>query len=133
MAMYHLRWSYTTLDGNILLTVAICYFRPLYTTFSFTWLWFCKNPRLSCDFLHLWIKMWAWIQDQFVSLNTLLLCFGFAMVSSIIFDVHFWKCCFIRNTQMLKMRNFLHLPLQMFHKANKSANNIYKLILKKQT
>ena len=34
MAMYHLRWSYTTLDSNILLTAAICYFRRLYTTFD---------------------------------------------------------------------------------------------------
>ena len=32
----------TTFNGYILLST-------LYKTFSFTWLWFCKSPRLSCN------------------------------------------------------------------------------------
>ena len=55
-AIYYFRQLYTTSGGYILLWMAICYFRRLYTTFSFTWLWFYKNPRLYYKFSHLWIK-----------------------------------------------------------------------------
>ena len=54
--IYYLQRLYTSYGCDILLSTAIYYFRQLYTTFSFSWLWFCKNTRLSCNFRHLWIK-----------------------------------------------------------------------------
>ena len=73
-----LRQPYTILDGYILLSAAMYYFRRLYTTFSFTWLWFWKNPRLYCNFhicglkarLEFNINLLAWIQ----------FCFSFAVI-----------------------------------------------------
>ena len=47
---------YNTFDGYILPSTATYYLRRLCTTFSLTWLWFCKNSRLPCNFPHLWIE-----------------------------------------------------------------------------
>ena len=124
---------YTTLDGYILLAAAICYFRQLYTTFN-GYILLLALPdsdfvRIQ-DFLAIYRTYELQNRLEF-SINWLTIMqfyfFCSSMVSSIIFSAPFWKCCFIRNTQMLKMWNLLQLALQMVRKANKKANNIYKL------
>ena len=114
-AIYYFRWLYTTYGGYMLLSTAIYYFQRLYTTFSLIWLWFCKDPTLSCNFPYLRfefsISLLALIQFCFFCSSM----DGFFIIS----NVPFWKCCFIRNTQMLKMGNFHHLVLQIVCKASK--------------
>ena len=104
-AIYYFRGLYTTFDGYIPHSTAIYYFRRLCTTFSFTLLWFRKNPYLSCNSflcglytrLEFNINWLALIQFSF---------FCNSMISPVNFNLPFWKRCSIRNTQMLKMWNF---------------------------
>ena len=127
-AIYYLRRPCATLDGYILLVAAICYFQRLYTTFdgyillstviyyttfSFTWLQ---------DFLPIYrtYELKTRLEFSISLLAIVQFCFFCSsMVSSIIFSAPFYKCCFIRNTQMLKLWNLLQLALQMVGKANK--------------
>ena len=119
VAIYYFRQLYTTFGGHVLLSTtfggyillltAIQYFRRLNTTFSFT---FCNFETIQyfpaiCGLktgLEFNINLLALIQFWF---------FCSSMASSINFNSLFWKCCFIRNTQMLKMWHFLHFALQM--------------------
>ena len=132
-AIYYLRQPYTTLDGYMLLATSICYFRRLYTTFN-GYILLLALPdsdfaRIQ-DFLAIYRTYELKTGLEF-SINLLAIVqfylFCSSMVSSIIFSVPFWKCCFIRNTQMLKLWNLLQLALQMVRKANKQVDNIYKL------
>ena len=104
-AIYYFRRRYTTFDCYISHSTAIYYFRRLYTTFSFTLLYFARIqvfPEISflCELnarLEFNINLLALIQFSF---------FCNSMVSPVKFNLLFWKRCFIRNTQMLKMWNF---------------------------
>ena len=121
-AMYYFRRLYPTYGCYMLLSLAICYFRRLCTTLDGYILF---SVLQDSGFVR--------IQDSFAISRTYelktrlevkinLSAFHFfcsSMVSSTIFNVPFWKRCFIRNNQMLKMWNFLHLVLQMVRKANK--------------
>ena len=110
-AMYYFRQTYTDFDGYILLWL-------LYTTLNFTWLWFCKNPGHTYNFPHLWIK--ARFEFNITLLALIQFCFFCSsIVSSINFNSPFWKCCFVKNTKMLKILSFLHLTLQTICKGNK--------------
>ena len=104
-SIYYFCWPYTTFDGYILFLTARYYFRRLCTTFTIKLLGFCKiqifatisficllNSRLEFN-----INLLALIQFCF---------FCSSMVSSLNFNLPFWKSCFIRNTQMLKTLNF---------------------------
>ena len=131
MAIYYLRRPYTTLDGYILLAAAICYFRRLYTTFDgYTLLFALPDSdfvRIQ-DFLAIYHTYELKTRVVFsINLLAIIHFFCSSMVSSVIFSVSFWKCCFIRNSQMLQMSNLLQLALQMAREANNYANNIYKL------
>ena len=111
-AMCYFWWPYTTFDGYTLLLTAIYHIRRLYITFAgyilllalqdldfariqaFSAISFlCElNTRLEFN-----INLLALIQFSF---------FCNSMVSPVKFNLLFWKRCFIRNTQMLKMWNF---------------------------
>ena len=113
----------TTFDGcDILLSTTICYFWRLYTTFLRLYITFngyilhlalryCDFPRIQvfpaisflCELntrLEFNINLLALIQFSF---------FCNSMVSPVNFNLPFWKRCFIRNIQMLKMWNFQSL------------------------
>ena len=122
-AIYYLRRSYTTLDGYILLTTAMYYFRRLSSTFD-GYILLLDLP--DCDFAR--IQDFITISRTYglkarldFNINLLALIqfcfFCSSVVSSIDFNVPFWKFCFVRNTQMLKMWNFVQLALQMVHKT----------------
>ena len=127
MAIYYLRWPYTTCGGYMLLSTAIYvllltaiyYFWRLYTTFI-GYILLLALPdsdfvRIQ-DFLAIYHTYELKTRLEF-SINLLAITqfwfFCSSMVSSIIFSVPFWKCCFIRNTQMLKLWNLLQLALQV--------------------
>ena len=121
---------------NVLLSAAIYYFRLLYTTFDGYILFLRLYITFDGYILLLALPYWdfTWIvafsaicyicgsKARFENINLLSLiqfCFFFSsMVSSIYLNLLFWKCCFIKNTQMLKMWNFLRLALQMVNKEN---------------
>ena len=105
-------WPYTTFDGYILLLTAIYPIRRLYITFDGHMLLlasrFCKFARIQvfpaisflCELntrLEFNINLLALIQFSF---------FCNSIVSPVNFNLHFWKRCFIRNTEMLNMWNF---------------------------
>ena len=116
---------YGTLDGHILLTEAIYYFRRLYITFD-GYILLLALP--DCDFVR--IQDFITISRTYglkarldFNINLLALIqfcfFCSSMVSSINFNAPFLKFCFISNTQMLEMLNFVHTALQMVRKVNK--------------
>ena len=112
IAIYYFWQSNTTFDSYILLLTAIYHIRRLYITFDGCIL---LLPLRYCDFakiqvfptisflcelntrLELNINLLALIQFSF---------FCNSMVSPVNFSLPFWKRCFIRNTQTLKMWNF---------------------------
>ena len=102
----------TTFDGYILLLAAICHIRRLYITFDGYMLLLALPYR---DFAR--IQVFAAIFFLCVlntrlefNINLLsLIQFSFfcnSVVSPVNFSLPFWKRCFIRNTQTLKMWNF---------------------------
>ena len=97
-AIYYSWRLYTTVDGYIPHWTAIYYFRRLYTTFSFM-LMISQFPAISflCGLntrLEFNINLLALILFSF---------FYNSVVSPVNFNLPFWKCCFTRNTQMLKI------------------------------
>ena len=134
-AVNYFQWLYTTFDGYILLTTfggyilvltAMYYFWQLYTTFD------------AINYFYLYLTAILWELRTFLipkicelkaslefNINLLTLiqfCFLYRSVVTLTnFNWPFWRCCFIRNTQMLKMWNLLHLTLQMVHKTSKST------------
>ena len=134
-AIYYFRRSYTTFGGHILLSTpfgryillltAIYYFRRVYTTFDGYILLLALSDfdfvRIQ-DFPAVSSVMDLKVRPKFNINSWALIQFCFycsSMVSSINFNLPFWKCCFLRNTQMLKMWNFLHFALPMVSKGNK--------------
>ena len=120
MAIYYFCRLYTNFGGYIVLSVAIYYFQSymllstLYTYFSFIWLCFIRIQDLPA------ITRICGLKTRFkfnISLLVLIqFCFFCSAIAfSINFNSPFWKC---RNTQMLKVRNFVHLALQMVCKGN---------------
>ena len=112
MAVYYFRWSITTFDGYILLLTAIYHIRRLYITFDgyilllalhywdFARIQVFRAKSFLCELntrLEFSISLLALIQFSF---------FCNSMVSPVNFSLPFWKRCFIRNTQTLKMWNF---------------------------
>ena len=106
-AIYYFWRPYTTFDGYILLLTAIYHIRRLYITFEdyilLLALRYCNFariqffPEISFLCLEFNINLLFLIQFDF---------FCNWMVSPVNFNLAFWKHCFIRNTQMLKMLNF---------------------------
>ena len=111
-AIYYFWGSYTTFDGYILLLTAIYHIRRLYVTLDgyilLLALRYCDFARIQvfpaisflCELntrLEFNINLLALIQFSF---------FCNSMVSPVNFSLPFWKRCFIRNTQTLKMWNF---------------------------
>ena len=123
--MSYFRWLHTTYGGYMLLSTVIYYFRRLYTTFDGYQLLLALPDtdfvRMQ-DFLAIYRTYQLEARLEF-SINLLTLTefcfFCSSMVSSFFFSVPFWKCCFIGNTQMLKMWNLLQFGLQMVRKASK--------------
>ena len=126
-AIYYFRRPYTTFDGYILLLTAIYHIRRLYITFDgyilLLALRYCDFARIQvfpaisfpCEWntrLEFNINLLALIQFSF---------FCNSMVSPVKFNLLFWKRCFIRNTQMLKMWNF-----QAFRKMDLNIFNWIK-------
>ena len=105
-AIYNLRRVYTTFERYILLSTVMYYFLVISRTYGL-------KARLKFN-----MSLLALIQSCF---------FWSSIVSFINFNVRFWKCCFIKNDQMLKMWNFLQFALQMVCKTSKQANSIHKL------
>ena len=110
--IYYFRRPYTTFDGYILLLTAIYHIRRLYITFDGYILLLALR---YCDFAR--IQVFPAI-SFLCGLNTrlefninlsALIHFSFfcnSAVSPVNFNLPFWKRCFIRISQMLKMRNF---------------------------
>ena len=109
--IYYFRQPYTTFYGYILLLAVIYYFPRLYITFDgyilLLALRYSNFARIQvfpaicflCGLntrLELFINLLALIQFSF---------FCNSVVSPINFNLPFWKRCFIRNTEMLKMWN----------------------------
>ena len=127
--MSYFRRLHTTHSSYILLLTTIYYYRQPYITFN-GYILLLALP--DCDFARIQYflvtsRIFEWKARLEFNVNLLALIqfcfFCSSMVSSINFNIPFWKCCFIRNTQMLKMWNFLHLTLQMVRKAS----NTYKI------
>ena len=111
-AIFYFWGSYTTFDGYIPLLTATYHIRRLYITFD-GYMLLLALPH--CDFTR--IQVFAAISFLCVlntrlefNINLLsLIQFSFfynSMVSPVNFSLPFWKRCFIRNTQTLKMWNF---------------------------
>ena len=111
-AIYYLRQSYTIFCGYILLSTAIYHNLQLYITFGGYILLLVLRyydfariqvlPAISFLYrlntrLEFNINLLALIQFSF---------FCNSMISPLNFNLPFWKLCFIRNIQMLKMWNF---------------------------
>ena len=109
--VYYFRQPYTTFYGYVLLLAVIYYFPRLYITFDgyilLLALRYSNFARIQvfpaicflCGLntrLELFINLLALIQFSF---------FCNSVVSPINFNLPFWKRCFIRNTEMLKMWN----------------------------
>ena len=111
--IYYFRQPYTTFYGYILLLAVIYYFPRLYITFDgyilLLALRYSNFARIQvfpaiCFLCGLNTRL----EFNINSLNQ----FSFfcnSVVSPVNFNLPFWKCCFIRNTQMLKMLNFQSL------------------------
>ena len=123
---------YATFGGHILLSTAIYYFWRPYTTFDdyillLTAIYHIRRLYITFDgyILLLALRYWGFARIQVFhaisflcglnarlefNINLLaLIQFSFfcnSMVSPVNFSLPFWKRCFIRNTQMLKMWNF---------------------------
>ena len=105
-------WPYTIFDGYILLSTAIYYFRRYTLLLALP----------GCDFVRIQdfpaiprIRELKTKLEFNINLLTLIQ-FSFfcsSVMSFINFNSPFWKCCFIKNAQMLEMWNFLRLVLQM--------------------
>ena len=110
--IYYFWWPYTTFDGHILLLAAISHIWRLCITFDgyiqLLALRYCNFARIQvfpaisflCGLntrLEFNINLSALIQFSF---------FCNSVVSPVNFNLPFWKRCFIRNSQMLKMWNF---------------------------
>ena len=123
-AIYYFRRPYTTFDGYILLLTAIYHIRRLYITFDgyilLLALRCCNFARIRvfpaicflCGLntrLGFNINLLALIQPSV---------FCNSMVSPVNFNLPFWKGCFIRNTQMLKVWNFQALKKKDLHIFN---------------
>ena len=101
-AMYYFWHPYTTFDGYRLLLTAIYDIWRLYITFDSYILLLLYLPTISflCGLntrLEFNINLLALMQFGF---------FCHSMVSPLTFNLPFWKRCFIRNNQMIKMWNF---------------------------
>ena len=125
---------YTTFGYHILLLTAIYHFRRLNITFHgyilLLALRYCNFTRIQvfpaisflCGLntrLEFNINLLALIQFSF---------FCNSMVSPENFNLPFWKRCFIRNTQMLKMWNFQALKktdLDIFNWIKPCYSNCY--------
>ena len=123
---------YTTFNGYILLLTAIYRIRRLYITFDSyilrLALRYCSFARIHvfpaisflCGLntrLEFNINLLALIQFSF---------FCNSVVSPVNFNLHFWKSCFIRNTQILKIRNFQALKktdLNIFNRIRPCYSN----------
>ena len=119
-AMYYFRRLYPTYGCYMLLSLAICYFRRLCTTLD-GYILFLVLP--DSGFVRIQDSLAISRTDELktrlefkINLSAFY-CLCSSMVSSIIFNVRFWKRFFIRNNQMLKMWNFLHLALKIVRKA----------------
>ena len=128
----YFRQLYTTFGGHILILAAMHYFRrisaaiyyfwPLYTFDGYIILLNLPDydfvriqdlPAISCAY-----GLKTRLEFNINLLTLIQFCFSCSsMVSSVNFNLPFLKCCFIRNTQMLKMGNFLQ-PC--------TSNGIYK-------
>ena len=117
--IYHFWWPYTTFSGDILLLATIYYFRQLSAAMYYFWR-LCTTfdgyilllALPDCDFVRIQdfpviSRIWGLKARLEFSINLLALIFFYfywsSMFSSINFNLPSWKCCFIRNTQMLKM------------------------------
>ena len=123
----------SNLGHKMRLKAAIYYFRRLYVSFDG---YILLLALANCDFIRIQdflaisriCGLKARLEFNINLLTLIQFCFFCSsVVTSINFNVPFWKCCFIRNTQMLKIWKFLHLTLQMVRKANKEANNAHEL------
>ena len=131
-AIYYFWRAYTTFNGYILLLTAIYYIRQLHITFDG---YILLLALLYCDFaitqvfpvisficglnikIEFNINFLALIQFCFFCSST---------VSPVNFNLPFWKRCFIRNTQMIKMWNFQALKetdLEMFSRIKLCYSN----------
>ena len=91
-AIYHIGKLYITFDGYILLLVLrYCDFARIQVFPAISFL-YGLNTRLEFN-----INLLALIQSSF---------FCNSIVSPVKFNLLFWKRCFTRNTQILKMWNF---------------------------
>ena len=105
----YFRQLYTSYGGHILLTAAIYYFRRLHITFNGYILLLALPDSdfvriqdfLAISRIHGLKAMLEFIINFLALIQFCLFCSS--MVSSINFNILFWKYCFIRNTQMLKM------------------------------
>ena len=127
-AIYYFRRPYTTFDGYILLLMVIYYIRRLYITFDgYTLLLalpYCGFSRIQV-FPAISFICGLNTRLEFNSNLLALIQFCFfcsSVVSHVNFNLSFWKCCFIRGTQMLKMWNF-----QALKKADLDIFNWIKL------
>ena len=114
-AIYYFWQPYTTFDGFILLLTTIYHIRRLYIAFDSYRLFLLLLPLGYCDFARIQvfpaISFLCGLNTRLeFNINLLaLIQFSFfcnSMVSPVKFNLLFWKRCFIRNTQMLKMWNF---------------------------
>ena len=111
------RRLYTAFGGHILLSTAIYYYRRLFNTSSYTLL---QNARIQVfpSIPHI-CAIKARLEFNINFLALIQFCFFCtSLVSSINFNLLFWKYSLIRNTQMLKMWNFLHFSLQMVQQVS---------------
>ena len=111
-AIYHIRRLYITFDSYILrLALRYCSFARIHVFPAISFL--CGlNTRLEFN-----INLLALIQFSF---------FCNSVVSPVNFNLHFWKSCFIRNTQILKIRNFQALKktdLDIFNRIRPCYSN----------
>ena len=111
-AIYYFWRLYTSFDGSVLLLTAIYHIRRLCITFDgyilLLALRYCNFARIQ---VFPAISFLCGLNTTLeFNINLLLLIhFGFfcnSMVSPVSFNLPFWKHCFIRNTQVLKMLNF---------------------------
>ena len=111
-AIYYFWRLYTTFGGYMLLLTAIYYIRRLYITFD-VYILLLALPY--CDFVRIQvfpaISFICWLNTRLEFKSNLLALIQFcffcsSVVSHVNFNLPFWKRCFIRITQMLKMWNY---------------------------
>ena len=115
----------TAFGGYILFLTVIYYFWRLDITFDVIYyfqLYFNVSLQESKTSLQFptFVDLKPWFEVNINLLALIQFCFFCSsMVSTINLNLSFWKCRFTRNTQMLKMVNFLNLALKMVCKGNK--------------